>query len=655
MNRLIPIFFILLSNSFFASAQVDSTIGLDVPKGAGRDHKELAHALCDGLTGEREKANAIYNWITHNIQYDVKAYTRKRFVTDKKAEKAFSNRKALCEGYAMLYTDMCREAGLKAVNIEGYAKDWVFDNGDHLFIPRHMWSAVMINGKWWLADPTWGAGGLVQAPGFWRRILNKVLRQKVGYAKRLKFKYKYDAGYFMQDPHSFRYKHLPTDPLWQLTDTIMPIQLFEAGDSAIKKFTDQYSKPRQSDPELTRIAELDEKQKLFEFADRAYKYNPRFPAVLALKQTYRAEAQVIKAFTDSTVQNGLLLINDAEDGLRKSQVYIKEQKKDFPEEYSRVKKKNSTKSQEAKQDIRKVKTDNKKLVADSKKYIHSAGSKTKRISTKYAAARKRVRSLDPQKLSKQPESRIQKKAGSPELREIKDSVAARNKRIYDLKVELAAEAEVIRKCQRENSDRLDSLAMYLGNSDSLLVQEAISRIHLHDNYDNEIIELTRSFSELKYRKADTVQKYYLIGFDTITNLHERRQKLQIVEMDLYKQNLRSMEQYGKWNSSDTSVFVAYAQTVNDYKECIDFYNKDLAAYAAYVKGNIKLFAYLGKLGKRQVKISEYMDKVEDRRKKLEEKTLAENKSFDMKENERQQLAIKSLLGQLEEISSGKPN
>jgi len=472
------------------------------------------------------------------------------------------------------------------------------------------------------------------------------------YATKLKFRFKYDTSYFMVNPETFRFKHLPTDPKWQLTDTIMPLQLFEAGDSAIGQFN-ALCKPMQSDPDLERIAGLDEKQKLFEYADRAYKYNPRFPVVLALKQTYRAEAQVIKAFTDSSVENGILLINDAENGLMKSQGYIKEQKKSFPDKYTRLKKKNTTKDQEAKKTIRQITTDNKRLISESKKYTNSAKSKDKRVKTKYTATKKRTRGLDPQKINGQAASKNQKKPGAPELREIRDSVAARNKQIAEMKYTLDEKVDVIAKLQNKNSERLDSLALLLGTTDSVLVRQAIARINMHDDYDNEVILLNRLFKELKYQQADTLQKYYLVCYDTITSMHEQRQKMQLAQMDMYKKNLRNLEQYGKWCSADTTIAAQYVDMVKDYTECINSYIKDLAAYDAYVKANKKLFSGIEKLSKRQLKISAYMVKVEGCRKKLEEKKIKENQAFDTKENERQQLAVKDLLEQLQEISSGK--
>jgi hypothetical protein len=653
MNKRIPTFLVLLFCAHLAIAQVDTTIGLTAPGSVTGNYKELTHFLCDDLPGEKQKANAIYNWITHNISYDVKFLVKrslKGYTTEEKINRALKNRVALCEGYAMLFTAMCREAGLKAVNIDGYAKDWIFDDGDSLYIPRHMWSAVMIDGKWWPVEPTWGAGGLVQSPGIIRKIMNKVLRQKVMYANKLKFKFKYKPGYFMQAPEEFILKHLPTDPLWQLADTTMPLAVFEAGDSAIRKFIELYSKPVQVNPQLDEISMLDELMRVFESADRAYKFNPRYPVVLALKQAYRAESQVIKAFTDSTVQNGLLLINDASAGLRKSELYVKEQKKSFPSEYTRLKKKNTTKNQEAKKCIRQIKTDNKRLVSESKKYSKSATNKGNKLKPKYAAVKKRAQAIDPNKLNKQKPSKIQKKPGSPELREIKDSIAARYKRIDDLKSSIAGKMDTVKTLQDQNMERLDSLGKFLVTADSILVQEAIARINMHDDYDNEVIMLTRLFKELKYHQGDSMQKNYLVAYDTIVAKHERLQKLLNAEMELYKKNLRSMEQYAKWNAVDTSIVADYATTVNDYRACINAYIASLSGYNTFVKGNKKLFTGLGKLSTRQLKISGYMDKVETRRKKLETKTIEENKAFDIKENEKQLASIKTLLDKLQKIA-----
>src|SRR5438874_1414392 len=144
MIKRIGTFIILLIVSFSASGtiKVDTTIGLTAPASVCGHYQDLAHYLCDDIPGDQAKANAIFNWITHNIKYDIKGIRDLNRDPDKIVERALKRRKAICEGYAMLFTETCREAGLKAVNVDGYFKDWMSDNGDKLYIPRHMWSAV---------------------------------------------------------------------------------------------------------------------------------------------------------------------------------------------------------------------------------------------------------------------------------------------------------------------------------------------------------------------------------------------------------------------------------------------------------------------------------------------------------------------------------
>ena len=551
----------------------------------------------------------------------------------------------------MLFTAMCREAGLKAVNIEGYAKDWIFDNGDKLYIPRHMWSAVMIDGKWQLSDPTWGAGNLVQEPNKIMKVVNKILHRHSWSANKLKFRFEYDPQYFMHDPLVFRLKHIPSDPMWQLTDSLMPMSVFEAGDSAIVAFNKKYSRLNQVNPELTRVSDLEEKQKIFEFAERAYRYNNRFPVILAVKQIYQATAEVEKAFTDSTVQTGMLLINDAQTVLKRSQEYIKEQKKSFPGQYSDLKKKNKTKNQEARKYIQAIKTDDKRIIAQCTKYSNQANTKYTKIKKKSGDANNRKRGLSTGKIDDIIATKTQKRSDAPEMIVLTDSFRARKNRFAEIQKRMDSFDVAIQARQAENKNRLDTLGQDIVMADSALLQETISRINMHDNYDDEVILWSSKFKDSKYHKADTLQKYYLVYFDTITTLIDERQKTHVVLLDLYKKNLRTLEQYRKWDNNDTVFTGQYAEVVKDYLGSINIYNTNMAAYTGYVKANKKLFSGLAKIDKREIKIAEYMSTAEEMRKKLEEKTLVKKQFFDNKENNKQELAVKDLIRKLDKIAS----
>jgi hypothetical protein len=647
MNKNILLLCLLVLCSFAGKAQVDTSIGIKAPGSATKNYEELTHYLCDGLTGEREKANAIYNWITHNIKYDVKSLKKQSF-THPKADKVLKGRRALCEGYSTLFVEMCKEAGMKAVAVDGYAKDWIFDNGDKMYIPRHEWCAVMVDGQWELADPTWGAGGLVQAPTKMGVILNKVLRRKMTYTKKLKFQFKYDTSYFLQDPAVFKLKHLPTDPLWQLSDTAMPLQVFERGDSAVKKFN-TISKVSNKNPELAKISDLTEQERTMDMADRAYEFNKRYPMALAQKYAFKASAKLEKAFTDSTMLESKALVKDASYSLKKSEEYIKEQKKDFPEQYNGLKKKNKTKNQEAKKDIRQIKTDDKRLMAEEKKYAHATKSKNDKLGKKAQAVRKRERAVDPNYIESVVTGKTEKKANSPEVMTLRDSIAARKERIKDLQTAILDQDDKIKTLEDENSKRLDSLANYLGMADSVLVLETKSRLRMNDNYDDEVITYGAQFKELKYNRADTLQKYYCANFDSIAVAHDNRQKIQIAQMDLYKKNLKAMEQYKKWNSTNENLKTDYKEAATEYLDHIATYNDDLAHYAGYLKANKKLFDGLAKVDKREIMLTDYMEKAENMRKVLEERTLAQKQSLDVNENKKQTATVAKIKRQVDSV------
>ncbi len=631
-----------------STAQVDTLIGLNVGGKESKDHKELAHMLCSGLKGDRPKANAIYNWITHHIKCDIAAIQSGKLKPEK-IEKVLKNHLGVCEGYAKLFTAMCQEAGLKAVSIEGYAKDWIFDNGDQLTLPRHMWSAVLLDSQWQLVDPTWGAGVLVQSPTVIRKIINKVTFRKVVYAKKLKFVYRYDPQYFNQDAEAFRLKHLPADPYWQLTDTAMPLSVFEAGDSAVILFNKEYSKPQQNTPELARIAALKPDSVAFDAAERSYNFNSRFPVALAIQQAAKVQDNLKKIEDEADIEKAKALFKDATKAMKIAEEHIKEQKKFFPEQYNILKKKNRAKNGEAKQYMNQIKTDDKKLVAQCVKYRNGAATKIKKVNKKYADASRRKQTTDPNKLRDIEPSKTQKTALAPELVEIKDSIRERNERIDSLQTDVAARTVAIKALMDSNMTRLDSLGKCLATSDSFLVMEAKARIGMHDNYDDEVIKWSTLFKEKKYNRADTLHRDYITHYDTILMQSDERYKVNLMALDAFKKNLKDAEKYAKWNSDDTLVHNSYGTMVSKYQAAIDSCNQDLLYTAAYIKAHKALFIGLTKLYKRQLTIVQYMARVEDVRKKLEYNTIMSKQALDNNENKQQIANVKSAIKQMERV------
>lgn len=633
------------------SAQTDTTIGLNTPGNFGTDYDAIAAALCIDLKTEHQKANAIYNWVTHNIAYDVNAMWQLNTGDDDKVTKALKTKKAICGGYAELYTTLCKSAGLSAITIEGYAKDFLFDNGDEIYIPRHAWNAVKIDGKWQLVDATWGAGAMHQQNSWLRQLLNKLLMQKKLKAKNLKFSFHYDPQYFAQDPKTFRLKHIPIDPLWQLTDTAMPLSIFEAGDSAVNAFN-QISNLQQSSAELDKIATFSTVQKHFHLADRAYTYNQRYHVIIAYKNNILADTAIKTINEETQPKTADSLLKVATTNMKESLDYINKQKKHVPEEYMKLNRKNKTKSTEARQYMRQIKTDDKRLIAESKKRTKSSDNKNIRNSKKLRDIRNRKGALNPNQISKIETNKTPKKSGAPELDAIEDSITARNARIQIMAKDVAIKADSIKWKIKASAVLLDSLSNSLYQEDSMLRKEASARLSMHDSYDNEVKQWNDPFKKQKYFTTDTLMKYYFASFDTISLKFENLQKCYIALLNIYKSNLRSMEQYKKWNDGSTDLKNRYAEAVNEYTTIIDTAMQSGALYASYLKASKAIFLALQKAGKRQITIVEYMEKAEKSRQDLEARTLARKKHTDLKENEQQKKAVQNTIKVLGKATSG---
>lgn len=107
-----------------------------------------------------EKARMIYVWLTDNISYDAKAYNLKN-IGDNSSSTVFKTKKAVCAGFANLYTDLGEKLGLEIETISGVAKGYEFEENvsdDLEESINHAWNAIRIDGEWRVFDATWGEG-----------------------------------------------------------------------------------------------------------------------------------------------------------------------------------------------------------------------------------------------------------------------------------------------------------------------------------------------------------------------------------------------------------------------------------------------------------------------------------------------------------------
>lgn len=174
------IFVLFLSVLFLQSAYsqkynaVDNIV-LKYPKQFSSTEK-LAERIEKDFTSDYDKARAIYSWIAFNISYDLATYLNPpkargfsytteldkqqkiKLQNDKDLQKVFKTRKAVCEGFTLLYSHLVGLVGLKCEIVRGDSKTRLNDIGRQNTTSNHAWNVVLADGKWRLVDVTWGEG-----------------------------------------------------------------------------------------------------------------------------------------------------------------------------------------------------------------------------------------------------------------------------------------------------------------------------------------------------------------------------------------------------------------------------------------------------------------------------------------------------------------
>jgi Transglutaminase-like superfamily len=175
--------------------------------------ESLAKYLGAAAADDKQKARAIYRWITGRIAYDAKNFLAGT-PSDTRPEAVLKNRVAVCEGYANLFVALSGRMNLKAVKVSGKGKGPGYippsrnvSSEEKMWfnsLGGHSWNAVWLDNQWWLIDSTWGAGHL----------------------KDTKFVRRYVEFYFLAAPEKLGFTHLPQDPQWHLTKTPLTPQQF---------------------------------------------------------------------------------------------------------------------------------------------------------------------------------------------------------------------------------------------------------------------------------------------------------------------------------------------------------------------------------------------------------------------------------------------
>ena len=628
---------------------VDTTNGFTAPAKVSGDARQLAQYLCEDVYSDTLKANMIFNWITHNIAYDIKS-AKDPDRNPSVVQTVLKDKKAVGDGYTMLFVEMCKAVGLDAVRIEGYAKDWIFDNGDKFYLKRHDWCAVMIDRRWELVDPLMGAGGISRAPGWFRTQLNRFSKEKIKYSKKEVFEFRYNPNMFLENPMDFRYTHLPADPMWQLAKTHMPLDIFEAGADAIGKFNNENNGRINRSPELEYIARLNEAQKIVEYADRAYKFNPRYATVMAMKEQIIASEALAKHASRRNVPPRHTF-EEAYKGMVQAEEYLEQQKSQFPDQYNELKRKNVLKNSQANERIRDIRVHNKRLTAQCRMHKSTADRKIASLTSKQDRADVLVEKIEPDKIDSLKTITIQKDPSSPMLMALSDSIKAKQLRLKKVNFETIEKMQAITVLQEENRLLNEILSRGMPIADTILTAEAEARLNFRDNYDDEVKTCIALFEKVRFKEGDTVQKMYLDNFDTLVAYYEDLLKIYLEQANLYKSSLRDMEQYRRWNNTVESIVSSYHYACKGYTEAMAQYRQNMNVYNNYLADNSNAFETMMKMYEDELDLLDRMEEGEAARKEAEETELNERRAFDERVNAKQILRVKSMREQLTDILS----
>ncbi len=152
----------------FVSQENISIDAQAVPFTSGRQQSSseidaLSAELTAGCSTDYEKAVALYDWVTDNLYYDYDYYNGVTRSTNLTAADVFANKNTVCEGFANLYTAMCRSVGVPCRKIDGYSASSLVSDEEYFAayfenIADHAWNEIYVNDEWIVVDATWDCG-----------------------------------------------------------------------------------------------------------------------------------------------------------------------------------------------------------------------------------------------------------------------------------------------------------------------------------------------------------------------------------------------------------------------------------------------------------------------------------------------------------------
>ena len=232
LKKILPVFFTIAAFNLTAQTNgrdfttVDNYVKSLGPL-TGMTMGTINNVVSNKFTDKIDKARAIYYWIAHHIEYDIKAARSNNSAKNTPTE-VLLYRKAVGIGFAGLFQDMCSSADIRCLTVDGFIKnnaDQINEKGVEI---NHSWAVVQLGQSpetWFYVDPAFGSG--------YTDAEMKVFT-----------KYYTDA-YFFTEKQNFNQQHYPDNEAWKLGSAPkskkdffeLPVIRVAAMEMEMKKFT----------------------------------------------------------------------------------------------------------------------------------------------------------------------------------------------------------------------------------------------------------------------------------------------------------------------------------------------------------------------------------------------------------------------------------
>lgn len=212
-----------------------------MPIGFSQSMDSISAYIKNNFESESDRIRAVFYWTANTISYDADNMFEVKFDESlhERISRAFVAQKGNCFDYASIFDQLAGKVGIKSMVVSGYTK-WNKVRIDNL---SHAWNAARIDNKWYLFDPTWGSG----------YVINGVFSRKI------------DNDNFKVTPEIMINSHMPFDYLWQFLN--QPITNQEFMDGVYDGTKENYD----FEKEIVRYENLPKVEQLLEISQRIEK------------------------------------------------------------------------------------------------------------------------------------------------------------------------------------------------------------------------------------------------------------------------------------------------------------------------------------------------------------------------------------------------